>query len=192
MSIPLVQNNEKDAINTSIIAIKRNIERINMLLGLSNSEEIDTSKFATKDELQQAVTDLQPVDEVALDNMHSVTSNAVAKAISYISSEVNTGKKWIDGKPIYRITLKNVASDIGRDVDVVLSSILVDKNVDTLVELRGYVNFIEHSLIEPMPSTYLRLFYETSDKYIYIRNNLSSSTTNNVVMLIAEYTKTTD
>ena len=31
MSIPLVQNNEKDSINTSIIAIKRNIERINML-----------------------------------------------------------------------------------------------------------------------------------------------------------------
>ena len=82
MSIPLVQNNEKDSINTSIIAIKRNIERINMLLGLSNSEEIDTSKFATKEELQQAVTDLQPVDEVAVDNMHSVTSNAVAKLFS--------------------------------------------------------------------------------------------------------------
>ena len=81
MSIPLVQNNEKDSINTSIIAIKRNIERINMLLGLSNSEEIDTSKFATKEELQQAVTDLQPVDEVAVDNMHSVTSNAVSRAI---------------------------------------------------------------------------------------------------------------
>ena len=53
---------------------------MNMLLGLSNSEEIDTSKFATKEELQQAVTDLQPVDEVAVDNMHSVTSNAVANA----------------------------------------------------------------------------------------------------------------
>ena len=81
MSIPLVQNNEKDSINTSIIAIKRNIERINMLLGLSNSEEIDTSKFATKEELQQAVTDLQPVNEVAVDNMHSVTSNAVANEL---------------------------------------------------------------------------------------------------------------
>ena len=86
MSIPLVQNNEKDSINTSIIAIKRNIERINMLLGLSNSEEIDTSKFATKEELQQAVTDLQPVDEVALNNMQSVTSNAVAKALPLTTS----------------------------------------------------------------------------------------------------------
>ncbi len=42
------------------------------------------------------------VDEVALNNMHSVTSNAVANARSYFTSEVNTGKKWIDGKDIYR------------------------------------------------------------------------------------------
>jgi hypothetical protein len=88
MSIPLVQNNEKDSINTSIIAIKRQIERINTLLGLSNSEEIDTSVFATKDELQQAVTDLQPVDEVTADNMQSVTSNAVRNAI--INAETPT------------------------------------------------------------------------------------------------------
>lgn len=72
MSIPLVQEATKDAINTSIIAIKRNIERINMLLGLSNSEEIDTSEFVKKSDI---------VDEVALDNMHSVTSNAVAEAL---------------------------------------------------------------------------------------------------------------
>ena len=47
-------------------------ERINMLLGLSNSEEIDTSEFVKKSEI---------VDEVAIDNMHSVTSNAVAEAL---------------------------------------------------------------------------------------------------------------
>ena len=72
MSIPLVQDNNKDSINTSIIAIKRNIERINMLLGLSNSEEIDTSEFVKKSDI---------VDEVTVGNMQSVTSNAVAEAI---------------------------------------------------------------------------------------------------------------
>lgn len=82
MSIPLVQENTKDAINTSIIAIKRNIERINNLLGLSGSEEIDTSIFATKEELEALENALQPVDEVTVDNMQSVTSNAVARAIN--------------------------------------------------------------------------------------------------------------
>ena len=94
MSIPLVQNNEKDSINTSIIAIKRQIERINALLGLSNSEEIDTSVFATKEELEDAVTqvetDLAPVDEVTADNMQSVTSNAVNTALTTTSLKRGT------------------------------------------------------------------------------------------------------
>ena len=77
MSIPLVQNNEKDSINTSIIAIKRNIERINMLLGLSNSEEIDTSEFVKKSDI---------VDEVTVGNMQSVTSNAVAEVTTKVYS----------------------------------------------------------------------------------------------------------
>ena len=100
MSIPLVQNNEKDSINTSIIAIKRQIERINALLGLSNSEEIDTSVFATKTELEDAVTqvetDLAPVDEVTADNMQSVTSNAVAQKISSLGLSVSSLKTILD------------------------------------------------------------------------------------------------
>jgi hypothetical protein len=79
MSIPLVQKAEKDDINTSIIAIKRNIERINMLLGLSNSEDVDTSEFVKKSDI---------VDEVTVGNMQSVTSNAVAKAIG--GSQIKT------------------------------------------------------------------------------------------------------
>ena len=83
MSIPLVQNNDKDAINTSIIAIKRNIERINMLLGLSNSEEIDTSEFVKKSDI---------VDEVTVGNMQSVTSNAVHRVLfpDYASGSILT------------------------------------------------------------------------------------------------------
>jgi hypothetical protein len=81
MSIPLVQEATKDAINTSIIAIKRNIERINMLLGLVDNDSPDLSGFATKQELQDAVTELQPVDEVTVGNMQSVTSNAVYKVL---------------------------------------------------------------------------------------------------------------
>ena len=83
MSIPLVQEATKDAINTSIIAIKRNIERINMLLGLVDSGSPDLSGLATKQELEDAITqvetDLAPVDEVTSGNMQSVTSNAVAE-----------------------------------------------------------------------------------------------------------------
>jgi hypothetical protein len=139
MSIPLVQNNEKDSINTSIIAIKRNIERINMLLGLSNSEEIDTSKFATKEELQQAVTDLQPVDEVAVDNMQSVTSNAVFLA----SSPNYANKKLIfDGLTHYENNAY-VAPDNGIIIacgwgTVQENNFIILKVDDVVVENQGY------------------------------------------------------
>ena len=88
MSIPLINEVNKNDINTSIIAIKKNIERINTLLGLNNTEEIDISIFATKEELEQAETDLAPVDEVTSGNMQSVTSNAVAKTYG----EIQTGE----------------------------------------------------------------------------------------------------
>ena len=58
--------------------------------------------IATKDEGNEM---FNPVDVVESGNMHAVTSNAVAEALSYSTEEVNTGKKWIDGKPIYRKVL---------------------------------------------------------------------------------------
>ena len=92
MSIPLVQNNEKDSINTSIIAIKKNLERINSILGLVDSgNDIDTSEFVKKSDIVDVVQSgnmnpvtsnaVVPVDTVTSGDMHSVTSNAVAGAI---------------------------------------------------------------------------------------------------------------
>ena len=142
MSIPLVQEATKDAINTSIIAIKRNIERINMLLGLSNSEEIDTSKFATKEELQQAVTDLQPVDEVAVDNMHSVTSNAVAESFGRINilsdfayfKTLNTDitvnlKEDIKDETVLQIVLGTLINQSSNDIRLCDCPVLISKRL---------------------------------------------------------------
>ena len=121
MSIPLVQNNEKDSINTSIIAIKRQIERINALLGLSNSEEIDTSVFATKTELEDAVTqvetDLAPVNEVTADNMHSVTSNAVA-AYPIASVSNNEGRPVTSGAVYSELVAPDTWSDSAKGLTV--------------------------------------------------------------------------
>lgn len=104
MSIPLVQNNEKDSINTSIIAIKRNIERINMLLGLVDSGSPDLSGLATKQELEDAVNSLQPVDEVTVGNMQSVSSDAVAKVVYNVLTEflyLNNSPYWVRFLPPY-------------------------------------------------------------------------------------------
>jgi len=54
------------------------------------------------DQQDYILNQLAPVDEVTVDNMHSVTSNAVAESLSYSTTEQKTGGVWIDGKPIYR------------------------------------------------------------------------------------------
>ena len=132
MSIPLVRNNTKDAINTSIIAIKKNLERINSLLGLADSSEPDLSGLATKQELEDAVseindtideveTSLQPVDTVTSGNMHSVTSNAVASALSNkcTTQNINNNKAVIRNRVNEEVGLATL--DIRDDSDTGLS-----------------------------------------------------------------------
>lgn len=191
MSIPLVQENTKDAINTSIIAIKRNIERINNLLGLSGSEEIDTSIFATKEELENLETALQPVDEVTVDNMQSVTSNAVATIGKYVTTEQFTGKYWINDKPIYRKVV-NCGYLPNNNITTIWGIL---SNVDFIVSMRG----IAYSDNGTIPIPYFD--YESGSTYfvrLYLdqKTNLSIRTQNNfsgyIMYAIFEYTKTTD
>lgn len=59
----------------------------------------DGQIIGTKDEGNEYA---KPVDVVEKGNLHAVTSNAVANAVSYSTQEVKTGGTWIDGKPIYR------------------------------------------------------------------------------------------
>lgn len=180
MSIPLVQEATKDAINTSIIAIKRNIERINMLLGLSNSEEIDTSEFVKKSDI---------VDEVAIDNMHSVSSNAVAKANSYSTSETFTGRYWIDGKPIYRkvINVNGYPSTIqtGLTSENEVINMIIKNTVS------GSSDRFVFGGILSVSNVYYPWVYElTPDNTTLAR--LTGTYTGTVKFIILEYTKKTD
>ena len=129
-----------------------------------------------------------PVDEVAADNMNSVTSNAVAEALNYSETEVNTGVKWIDGKPIYRkvfVHEETGSSNPSFDYGTISSfgqlieakTITVSNSGDTQeVEFMSYRR--SRAVISNGIATFInepQITYNV-DKYI----------------LIVEYTKTTD
>ena len=86
--VPLVNTNNIHDINTSIIAIKKQLKQLNEAVGLIDMPTIDTSVFVKKSEVVDVVEEgnmspvtsnaVVPVDEVTSGNMHSVTSNAVA------------------------------------------------------------------------------------------------------------------
>ena len=199
MSIPLVQNNEKDSINTSIIAIKKNFERINSILGLVDSgSDIDTSEFVKKSDIVDVVqsgnmnpvtsnavatSNAMPVDTVTSGDMHSVTSNAVANALStrldYVYDEVDTGIKWVNGKPIYRKVFNLSAVLVN-----VSTSLLQNMNIDNL--LRNDLQ-VWHS--NQMYWISNGIIYNTSTKKISFNSAYQQVY---VYFYIIEYTKTTD
>lgn len=80
------------------------------------------------------LTDTTPVDEVAVGNIQSVTSNAVAESLSYSTTENLTGGTWIDGKPIYR---KVIPFTIGNSSTQYVTHNVT--NYETIVGFNGYV-----------------------------------------------------
>jgi hypothetical protein len=86
-----------------------------MLLGLVDSGSPDLSGLATKQELEDAITqvetDLAPVDEVTSGNMQSVTSNAVYNTLVSEKHDTFEGLSlWKVGKFVYGLFSKTIVS----------------------------------------------------------------------------------
>lgn len=114
--------------------------------------------------------------------MHSVSSNAVAKCLSYSTTEQKTGGVWIDGKPIYRRVFEYSNRFCNKN-----DGIIIDSNFP----------------ISPQNVVGLKCFLYTTDGinammglcYVYMGSlafyNVVLSGTFNIKVII-EYTKTTD
>lgn len=116
--------------------------------------------------------------------MHSVTSNAVSRAMSYSTSEVKTGKKWIDGKEIYSRVIENPAnnvpflSDVAEVVAYRLKRTYDGENLNSFVYEDG--NSSTNSVLLYLENGNLRIIAQSGGftsvmKWVYV-----------------EYTKTTD
>jgi hypothetical protein len=144
--IPLIQKADINSINTSIIAIKKQLKQLNEALGLVDVPSIDTSVFVKKSDVVDVVESgnmnpvtsnaVVPVDEVTSGNMHSVTSNAVANAICFSTSEIDTGLKWIDGKTIYKRVISEEISTYSDSSNRRIFTKSVDY-IDSLISVSG-------------------------------------------------------
>ena len=75
-------------------------------------------------------------DSVTKNDMHPVTSNAVAESKSYSTTETLTGGTWIDGKPIYRkvftgLNYGNVTVNTWYNLGITIT------NINKLIYARG-------------------------------------------------------
>lgn len=109
--VPLIQKADINSINTSIIAIKKQLKQLTEAVGLIDIPDMpDLSPFVKKTDVADVVEadNMNPVtsnavaeytvDEVTSGNMHSVSSNAVAGALSQLTDIVNGKMSWIVNK----------------------------------------------------------------------------------------------
>ena len=174
--VPLVNVNDINSINTSIIAIKKQLMQLNEAVGLIDTPNvnIDLTPFVKK-------TDV--VDVVQSGNLNPVTSNAVATALStkldYVYDEVDTGIKWVNGKTIYRKVF-NLSATLSN----VSTSLLQNMNIDNLLK-----NDLQVWHTNQMYWVSNGILYNTVTKKISFSSTYQSVY---VQFYIIEYTKTTD
>lgn len=112
--------------------------------------------------------------------------------MDYSTSEVNTEKKWIDGKPIYRktfsgsnggttsITVNSSISNIGNVIDI--GVIITDNSNNIAMKIGGYLN----------SSNFGFVYYSKTNGTINITIPDVSAYKNGTYICFMEYTKTTD
>lgn len=137
----------------------------------------------------------QPVNVVESGNLHAVSSDAVAKSLSYSETEQKTGGVWIDGKPIYKKVITHYATvaDLAGTFDNALD------NPETIVSIQGVCQMNDNTM--PLPwkpagneaawKGYIALTMATSKIYAEIYTSTYNHSPYNVRITI-EYTKTTD
>ena len=128
--------------------------------------------------------------------MVCITDDAAGEeAWTYSTEETNTGKTWIDGKPIYRKVLHNVLIPASLDATgwAVNGSNSIPSNMESLITLTiadsTYLPARGKALYISDASEQYKVFqYHTS---IVVKTNIESAL-NSTCDLILEYTKTTD
>lgn len=112
----------------------------------------------------------------------------VQDADSYSTTETLTGGKWIDGKPIYRKVWNIPSFTDNMSFSGGLS------NVETVIKMYGTSYFVAESLCSQFPrnsaGNYFDVVYQVSTDTIIFANY--SGYNGSKVLLIMEYTKTTD
>ena len=110
---------------------------------------------------------------------------------SYFTDEIDTGMKWIDGKPIYRKVIST--GNISESSTVYFDTSIL--NLNQVIDIKAIGT--DGGTSRPIPNTTpnntdfnVSIFYHHSQNRVYIQTPSSVSFTN--VDITLEYTKTTD
>jgi hypothetical protein len=121
------------------------------------------------------------------ENAQDDVANIINGERSYSTSEVNTGKKWIDGKPIYRKVIEGSITAVDMDINHNIA------NIDSLVNVIPYMVSNDGNTVNTpfnISTTYYFTSYATKTQLKIMAG--STYVNANKYRMILEYTKTTD
>ena len=151
-------------------------------------ELTNLSEISTNDELPIWDNSAGATKKVSVEELSLAVNNTVN---SYSTEEVNTGKKWIDGKPIYKkvIDLGNLPNATVKRVNTNITDLA------KVVSLQGMANIANTDYFFPLPLPSKTNVNEVVNMYHYnsqivIESGVDRSTWIGVATI--EYTKTTD
>ncbi len=161
-----------------------------MAVNLINSNDIeviqngDNIKLETPTHISDIVGDIGDLTELDTTDKTNLVGaiNEIEAGNVYSTSEINTGKIWIDGKPIYRkvINLGSWTSNSSGNNDKTIAQI----NYDTVIELNLYVKYGD-AWYNKWDTFNNILINDTTT----LRFNISTSITFADSFVIIEYTK---
>ena len=151
------------------------------LLGTDTTPTASALGLPTLSSGQYAIKATSGLSENAQDNVLATFN----ENNSYSTSEINTGKKWIDGKPIYRKVFNALITSTSMDVAHSIS------NVDKVVNVQGF----SETNGENTPSGFYAstsYFFSLSGDRTQLHIRTTNAYINTAYNCILEYTKTTD
>lgn len=127
-----------------------------------------------------------------LDNLHSAISTEISDINTYSTTEINTGKNWIDGKKIYRKVITGALSGTYTESGNRYTWIPSNLSNINITQINFIASLNDRVLINIESSYITGIDYITSGangNKIQIGSNISNVPINTPITVILEYTK---
>lgn len=161
-----------------------------MAVNLINSNDIQVTQTGENIELE-LVNQIPTIDStVSTTSTNGIENQAITNYVKdinvYSTNEVDTGKTWIDGKPIYRKVVdcgllpNNTFKDVSHNIS----------NLDEIININGIINYNNgfYNLFPLYKTSSIAYIDYISTSIFKIKTTQSEGNAN--LKLIVEYTKT--